>query len=133
MLTAMAGFGVGFGILFVLWITGGGGAGDVKLMGALGAWFGPKQTFSLFVISTVFVIILSIGVLGWQMLQHGAYDVKRKYLGKEQDGRKTRGLTSTEAAVDRKQKRRLMPYGVPVALAAWVVLAWTFRTQLFGL
>jgi prepilin peptidase CpaA len=133
LLTAMAGFGVGFGILFVLWITGGGGAGDVKLMGALGAWFGPVNTFILFVVSTGFVIALSIGVLGWQMLQRGAYDVKRKYLSKEQTERKTRGLTSTEADVARKQKRRLMPYGVPVALAAWVVLVWSFRSQLFGL
>lgn len=28
----MGGFAVGFGILFLLWIIGGGGAGDVKLM-----------------------------------------------------------------------------------------------------
>lgn len=134
LLTAMAGFAVGFGILFVLWIIGGGGAGDVKLMGALGAWFGPMNTFLLFVVSTGFVVVLSIGVLAWQMIQNGAFRVKRRYLSTEtDDARKTRGLTREEAAMRRKLKRRLMPYGVPVAMAAWVVLAWSFRSQLFGL
>ncbi|MBA4016593.1 MAG: hypothetical protein C0483_05345 [Pirellula sp.] len=134
LLTAMGGFAVGFGILFLLWIIGGGGAGDVKLMGALGAWFGPMNTFNLFVISTVFVLILSVGVLAWQTIQKGAFNVKRRYLGDESasDKLKARGLTREEAAMQRKVKRRLMPYGVPVALAAWVVLVWSFRSQLFG-
>ncbi|MCA9079524.1 MAG: prepilin peptidase [Planctomycetaceae bacterium] len=34
------GFAVGFGILFLLWFVGSGGAGDVKLMGALSVWLG---------------------------------------------------------------------------------------------
>ena len=34
------GFLVGFGVLFVLWFIGGGGGGDVKLMGALSVWMG---------------------------------------------------------------------------------------------
>ena len=38
----LAGFALGFGILFVLWMTGSAGAGDVKLMGALGAWLGTS-------------------------------------------------------------------------------------------
>ena len=50
-LTALAGFATGFGILLVLWIVGGGGGGDVKLMGALGAWLGPQGTLAVFLIS----------------------------------------------------------------------------------
>ena len=38
----MGGFAVGFGLLLVLWLIGGGGGGEVKLMGALGAWLGPR-------------------------------------------------------------------------------------------
>ena len=132
LLTALAGFGVGFGILFVLSLIGGGGAGDVKLMGALGAWFGPMQTLVLFFVSTVFVVVLSVGVLAWQMIQNGAWNVRRKYVGSESGKVDARGLSAEEAALQRKVKRRLMPYGVPVALAAWVVIAWSFRSQLFG-
>ena len=31
---------MGFGLLFVPWLLGGGGMGDVKLLAALGAWLG---------------------------------------------------------------------------------------------
>ncbi len=39
---ALGGFATGFSILLVLWLIGGGGGGDVKLMGALGGWMGAK-------------------------------------------------------------------------------------------
>ena len=47
LLFALKGFGVGFGILLPLWLIGGGGAGDVKLFGALGAWLGAWLTFKV--------------------------------------------------------------------------------------
>jgi prepilin peptidase CpaA len=133
LLTAMGGFGVGFGILLVLWLIGGGGAGDVKLMGALGAWFGPTQTLILFFVSTIFVIVLSVGVLAWQMIQSGMFNVKRRYMTTQNEAdAKRRGLSREAAAEQHKLRRRLMPYGVPVALASWMVLAWSFRTHWFG-
>lgn len=33
---------VGLGLLFIPWMLGGIGGGDVKLLAALGAWLGPK-------------------------------------------------------------------------------------------
>lgn len=38
---AIAGWFVGVALMFVLYALGGLGAGDVKLLGALGAWLGP--------------------------------------------------------------------------------------------
>lgn len=119
---ALGGFGVGFGILLVLWLIGGGGAGDVKLMGALGAWFGAKQTLLLFLVSVVFVLVLSIGAMAWQMFTKGAWNAKRKYLST--DSNKSSGKQSYEAVMKNKVRRRLLPFGVPVAMAAWVLL-WT--------
>jgi prepilin peptidase CpaA len=126
LLTAAAGFGVGFGILLVLWLIGGGGAGDVKLMGALGAWMGPWNTLVVFFVSTVFIIVLSVLVLAYQFLGRGMWGVKRKYLSTA-DGKRRSGESKEDALMRHKMKRRLLPYGVPVALAAWVVLAWSFR------
>ncbi len=40
-LSSVAGAGVGFALFFPLFALGGMGAGDVKLMAALGAWLGP--------------------------------------------------------------------------------------------
>jgi prepilin peptidase CpaA len=128
LLTALGGFAVGFGILLVLWLIGGGGAGDVKLMGALGAWLGAKETFVVFFVSTIFVLLLSIGFLTYQMLIKGMWGVKRRYLSNDA-GKKTAGISAEEAEMRRKVRRRLLPYGVPVALATWVVMAWSFRDQ----
>ena len=38
---SLAGAGVGLGLFLPLFLLGGMGAGDVKLMAALGAWLGP--------------------------------------------------------------------------------------------
>ena len=44
---ALGGMLVGGGIFFVLFLAGGMGAGDVKLMAAVSAWAGLKQSGSL--------------------------------------------------------------------------------------
>jgi len=129
LLTAVEGFAVGFGILLVLWLIGGGGAGDVKLMGAVGAWLGPRDTLVVFFVSVVFIVVLSVAVLAYQLLERGMSGMKRKYLTHESTA--DRASESPDAAARRKVRRRLLPYGVPVALATWVVLAWSFREELW--
>lgn len=57
---ALGGFAIGFGSLFVLWASGGGGAGDAKLLGALGVWLGYRQTVSVLAVSAIFVVLLSV-------------------------------------------------------------------------
>ncbi len=131
LLMALAGFGVGFGILLVLWLIGGGGAGDVKLMGAVGAWLGPWNTLVTFFVSTLFIIAFSAAFLMYQLIAGGMMKTKDRYLSAEKDSRTPRGMTAEEAAANRKVRRRLLPFGVPVALATWIVLVWSFREQLF--
>ena len=111
LLDAGKAFAIGFGTLFVLWIIGGGGAGDTKMMGALSVWLGSKMTFAVLALSTVFVIVGTIAVMGY----HAA----------------TRGIQKTQAAFshqnqvrNRQQQRRMMTYAFPVALATWIVLLW---------
>jgi prepilin peptidase CpaA len=130
LLIALEGFGVGFGILLVLWLIGGGGAGDVKLMGAVGAWLGPRNTLMVFFVSVVFIVVLSAGFLMFQLINRGMWGVKRKYLSKD-EAKRNHGESAETALLRRKVNRRLLPYGVPVALATWLVLAWSFREQLF--
>src|SRR5262245_29999030 len=59
----LAGFGIGFGILFVLWFIGGGGGGDVKLMGAMAVWMGYRMTLLVLIASTVAVVVITMGVV----------------------------------------------------------------------
>lgn len=42
-LASLSGWAVGAGVLFAAYVLGGMGAGDVKLLGALGAWLGPGE------------------------------------------------------------------------------------------
>lgn len=58
----------GFGLLFLPYVLGGMGAGDVKALAALGAWLGPGQTLWLFVYTGICGGVLAVGVLWWRGL-----------------------------------------------------------------
>jgi prepilin peptidase CpaA len=96
-------------MLFVLWIIGGGGGGDAKMMGALSVWLGWKMTVAVLILSTFFVLIGTLSVMAYQTINHGM--------------RKTREKMASAGSGDRQQ-RRLMTYAFPVALATWIVLLW---------
>ena len=55
----------GFAALIVLYIIGGMGAGDVKLMAAVGAWLGMPLTFYVFIASSLAAGVYSIGLVVW--------------------------------------------------------------------
>ncbi|MBL8826274.1 MAG: prepilin peptidase [Planctomycetaceae bacterium] len=124
LLDCLGGFATGFGILLVMWLVGTGGAGDVKLMGALGAWLGTSMILKVFFVSTMFVVIGSVGVLAYAMITAGMERTKQRYL-KNAGGSAGNKNSSAGGVRDARVQRRLMPYGVPVALATWVVLAWS--------
>jgi len=129
---SLLGFATGFSILLVLWLIGGGGGGDVKLMGALGAWLGVSQTLVVFLLSTLIAAAFTAVVVLAGMLSGGFGHVRRRYFAAGSAGRPTRrgAAAADESRKRRKQQRRLMPYAVPVALGTWLVLtfAWTSST-----
>lgn len=124
--SALLAFLAGFGTLFVLWLVGGGGGGDVKMMGALSVWLGFRLTLQVLAVSTVVVLLSAMGAIVWSVLVHGPRKAKRKYLatGKTENGKQPQPET-----VAQRQQRRIMAYAIPVAVATWSVLLWGLRAS----
>lgn len=108
-----AAFGVGFGVLFILWMIGGGGGGDAKLMGALSVWLGFQKTLYVLILSTVVVLVGTLLMMIFGVLRQGLERTKQQ-LSESRQAR-TPGT---------KSQRRMMTYAFPVAVATWLVLIW---------
>jgi prepilin peptidase CpaA len=104
---SLTGFGTGFGILFVLWLIGGGGGGDVKLMGAVGAWLGPNLTLIVFVASGFLAAVGQIGMRIWQ---------------RSRTANPVPGCAEDAPTGRPVNVRSRLPYAVPVAIAVWGVM-----------
>ena len=58
---SLGGFALGFGILFGMWLIGGGsGGGDVKFIGALGSWIGAWLTIQVLVLGSVMSLLYTL-------------------------------------------------------------------------
>lgn len=125
LLNSLGGFAVGFGILFLFFLMGSAGGGDVKLMGAVGAWMGTWPTVLIFGLVVALVAIGSIIVLVYQAFFHGTGYVGKRYIKDAAKG--TRKTLTPEEVKTWRQRRRILPYGLFVALGTWLVMAvcWT--------
>ncbi len=123
--SAFLGFLVGFGILFVLWFVGSGGAGDVKLMGALSVWLGFQLTLYVLFVSILTVLAGTVAVVMYSLMTRGVRDTKKRYVG---TGKTPAGQKQQSETQQAKQGRRFMAFATPVALATWAVLLWKAPT-----
>jgi prepilin peptidase CpaA len=61
--SALAGMGLAFAVYFPLYLLRGMGAGDVKLMAAIGAIVGPSNWFGIFVLSNLLGGLIAVFLL----------------------------------------------------------------------
>ncbi|MBN2447109.1 MAG: prepilin peptidase [Phycisphaerae bacterium] len=111
---------VGFGVLIVPWAMHGMGAGDVKLMAAIGAWLGPWLTLWSFAVGAIIGgVVAVIMIVSTGRTVHAITNLQtiRTKLRKwdtafgEFGGARTFGTTS-----------QLLPYGVPLTAGTIAVL-----------
>ncbi|MEQ8789782.1 MAG: A24 family peptidase [Pirellulaceae bacterium] len=119
---AAGGFATGFGILLVLWLIGGGGGGDVKLMGALGAWLGPAATLAVFLGSTLIAISVMMVLFFATLAQSGYAQARRRYFLRRNSG--VAVAAGDPAYTAQRTRQRPLAYALPVAVSTCVVLAW---------
>jgi prepilin peptidase CpaA len=120
---AFKGFAVGFGLLFVLWIIGGSGGGDVKFMGALGTWLGAWLTFQVLVVSAVMGGLLTAIILTPRVFQMKRLspDASNPSSGGNPRFRKKKDAQPAKWSLHTGTGWRI-PFGLPAALGTWTVL-----------
>jgi prepilin peptidase CpaA len=116
-LWALAGFAVGFSLLILPWLLGGGGMGDVKMLAALGVWLGPLGILIAFGVSTMLAAFGMILMLINSTFSEGFSVTRKRYVSVAAGG------ASGTSAGPRKV-RRVLPFAVPLALGTWIVLGW---------
>ncbi|MDO8630441.1 MAG: A24 family peptidase [Phycisphaerales bacterium] len=119
--TGCGGMLTGFGLLIIPWLMHGMGAGDVKLMAAIGVWLGPMMTFYSFALGAMLggiaavVMIISTGRLRMACVNIGVIFAKcssPQAMFSEFGSAKSFGSTS-----------QLLPYGVPLTGGTLILLA----------
>lgn len=126
LVSGLLGLLIGFGLLIVPWMMHGMGAGDVKLMAAIGVFLGPALTFYSFLLGAAIggvvamVMIVSTGRMRMALANMGIIYVKcssRDTIFSEFGSAKSFGDSS-----------QLLPYGVPLSAGTLIVLGF----KMFG-
>lgn len=110
----LIGIVVGGGIFYLLFLVGGMGGGDVKLMAAVGAWAGADQTVVVLIATAIAGGILAVGY----MIFHRR--VRRTLLNTLELIRHhlSSGLQPHPALNIREPGTMRVPYGVAIAIGA---------------
>lgn len=126
LLLSLGGALVGLALLLPLWMIGGMGAGDVKLLAGVGAWVGPAATLGSFIGCALVGGILAIAMViregnvvrHWVMFQTIGHEILSLRQGLSNVSK------ISETAAERKPTMTLLPYGIPIAIGAIGYFLW---------
>jgi prepilin peptidase CpaA len=110
---------LGLALLIVFYIAGGMGAGDVKLMGAVGALLGPKGVFVAFIFTALAGGIYAIALLllrfrvGGTLIRLGTMFSSLRC-----------GTSLAASSAGRNGKITVLNYGVAIALGVILAVFW---------
>lgn len=107
-LFSMAGLGVGLALFVIPYAAGGMGAGDVKLMAAIGALLGPEGALLSGLLAIMIGGVYAVGAMCYQL---GLIDAGRKLLCAAQAGI----LTGGRGWAENLQLPFRLRYGVAIA------------------
>ncbi len=123
------GITAGFLVLLVFYVMGVMGAGDVKLLAAVGAWIGAANTLCVFAVAGIAAGVHALVVLGLQrrlgeipvILQITFSDLfsLARHLGASESA----ALGTVVQRADRR--RHVMPFAVMIAIGVVGVAVWT--------
>ncbi len=119
---SLAGTAVGLMTLLPAYSIGGMGAGDVKMMAAVGAWVYCATTFYAFCVSAIIGAILAVimifmsgeGKKHWNQMIYITNEIMTV----------RNPETLAHIAAERKSSMRLLPYGIPLAIGTVLYFGW---------
>lgn len=120
---SVLGVSIGFMPMAVLYLSGGVGAGDVKLMAALGAWLGPLVIVQVFLASWIAAGVYACGVMLCNAVAPGRERIRYHVPVLTPQGS---GERLAQLIVQRDRRRLLIPFGVMIL--SGVVVAATLVT-----
>jgi len=114
-LFSIEGVAVGIAVLTVIYLLGGTGAGDVKLMGAMGALLGPKGVFVAFLFTSIVGGVYAIVLL----ITHGSLgETARRYWAILKSFILTKNFVYVPPS--EREKKPKLRYGVAIALGTLI-------------
>ena len=113
---------VGLALLLPAYAIGGMGAGDVKLLGGVGAWVWPSVTFYAFCVSAVIGGLIALAMVLWRRAWARHQGQFLAILYEILIIRDPSQLATI--AAERKSSMLLLPYGIPIAIGTIGCFAW---------
>jgi prepilin peptidase CpaA len=120
---SLAGTAVGIATLLPAYSIGGMGAGDVKMMAAIGAWVHCSITFYSFCVGAIVGAILAVAMI--LMSGEGRKHFNQFFFILNEIQTVRNPETLAEIAAERKSSMKLLPYGIPLAIGTVLYFAWT--------
>ncbi|CBJ52060.1 A24 family peptidase [Ralstonia solanacearum] len=115
--TWLLGTATGLGLLLGIYLLGGMGAGDVKLMGAVGAFMAPAGVFHVALVTFIVGGALALAMMLMRGNAHRSFANVSALLLSLPFGGKT-----TAAGQDKKDRTTRLPYAVAIAIGTLLVL-----------
>lgn len=123
--TAGGGFALGFGLYFLLYLIRAMGAGDVKLMGAVGSLVGAGEWLKLFVAAAVVGGVLALGMMvATGRVRRTLWNIA--FIFSEFSRFRAPYLKREELDV-KSSRAATLPHGVAIALGSIIYLALLWR------
>jgi len=106
----------GLGLLYGIYMVGGMGAGDVKLLAGIGAWVHAQHTWNIFATTAIVGGIMALLMVAYSGRWKKHFQQFNMLIGEFFEVKDPEKLF--QRAAERKPRMYLLPYGIPMTIAA---------------